>query len=234
MLVHTKRGQEAMEDINIIPRYGGARSKEQEGDESPRPVLMHDRWASYFKYAQCDHALCGHHLQRDLQFILDAHQHRWAKKMLKLLLQTHQEVAKTNIRALSETRYVAVRKQYRRILTQGTKELPDLPARKGQRGKPPKTDAHNLHQAFQNFENEILRFARNPFCPYTNNSAERFHRMSKVKQKMSGTFRSFNMAQAYCRVTSYLQTMNMLGYNPLTAIELVLKGEAVDILKKKL
>ena len=234
MLVHTKRGQEAMDDINIIPRYGGARSQEQEGDESPRPVLMHDRWASYFKYAQCDHALCGHHLQRDLQFILDAHQHRWARKMLKLLLQTHQEVAKTNIRALSETRYVAVRKQYRRILTQGARELPDLPARKGQRGKPPKTDAHNLHQAFQNFENEILRFARNPFCPYTSNSAERFHRMSKVKQEMSGTFRSFNMAQACCRVTSHLQTMNMLGYNPLTAIERVLKGEAVDILKKKL
>ncbi len=154
--------------------------------------------------------------------------------MLKLLLQTHQEVAKTNIRALSETRYVAVRKQYRRILTQGARELPDLPARKGQRGKPPKTDAHNFHQAFQNFENEILRFARNPFCPYTSNSAERFHRMSKVKQEMSGTFRSFNMAQACCRVTSHLQTMNMLGYNPLTAIERVLKGEAVDILKKKL
>ena len=28
-------------------------------------------------------------------------------------------------------------------------------------------------------------------------------------------------------LTSYLQTMNMLGYNPLTAIERALKGEAV-------
>ncbi|MCY4217897.1 MAG: transposase [Gammaproteobacteria bacterium] len=105
---------------------------------------------------------------------------------------------------------------------------------KSTKGKPPKTTAHNLHEAFQNYENEILRFARNPFCPYSNNAAERFHRMSKVKQKMSGTFRSVKMAQAYCRVTSYLQTMNQLGYNPLTAIEWMRKGDAVRIHEEKL
>ncbi len=234
MRVRARRGQEALDGINIIPRCGGARSKEQEGDASPRPALTRDRWASCFRYAQCDHALCGRRLQRDLQLILDARPHRWAKKMLKLPLQAHQEAAKANIRARSETRCAAVRKQYRRILAQGAGELPDLPARKGRRGKPPKPDAHSLREAFQSFENEILRFARNPFCPCTSNSSERFHRMSKAKQKMSGTFRAFNMAQAYCRVTSHLQTMNMLGCNPLTAIELALKGEAVDMLKKKL
>ncbi len=175
MLVHAKRGQEAIDEINIIPRYGGTRSKGQEG-EPHHPVLVHDRWASYFNYTRCDHSICLAHLQRDLQFILDAHQHRWAKRMLKLLVKTNQEVA----------------------------------------------------------ENEILRFACNTFCPCSNNAAERFHRMSKVKQKMSGTFRSVKMAQACCRVTGCLQMMSLPGYNPLTAIELVLKGDAVRILEEKL
>ncbi len=94
--------------------------------------------------------------------------------------------------------------------------------------------AHNPHQAFRNCEKEILRLARNPFCPCSNNAAERFHRMSKVKRKMSGTFRSVKIAQACCRVTSCLQTMNLPGYNPLTAIEWVLKGDAVGILEEKL
>ncbi len=75
-----------------------------------------------------------------------------------------------------------------------------------------------------------MRFARHPFGPHTNHAAKRFHRMRKVKQKGSGTFRSLRMAQAYCRVSSYLQTMNRLGYNPLTAVELVRKGDAVGIL----
>jgi len=232
MLVHAKRGQEAIDEINIIPRYGGTRSKDQEG-EPHNPVLAHDRWASYFNYAQCDHSLCVAHWQRDLHFIIDAHRHRWAKRMVKLLVKSNREVAENETKVLSRQRYLAVRKQYRRILTQGVQELPALPERKSTKGKPPKTTAHNLHEAFRNYENEILRFARNPFCPYGNNAAERFHRMSKVKQKVSGTFRSVKMAQAYCRVTSYLQTMNLPGYNPLTAIELVLKGDAVRILKEK-
>ena len=154
--------------------------------------------------------------------------------MLKLLSKTCREVAKADARMLGEKRYLAVRRQYRTILSQGLRELPELPPPKGKRGKPPKTDAHNLHEAFRNREDEILRFARNPFCAYTNNAAERFHRMSKIRQKMSGTFRSLEMAQAYCRVTSCLQTMSLPGYNPLTAIEIARKGEAVRILEERL
>ena len=55
--------------------------------------------------------------------------------------------------------------------------------------------------------------------------------MSKVKQKISGTFRSVKFAAAYCRISSYLQSMSMLGYSPLTAIQLALKNEAANILR---
>ena len=69
--------------------------------------------------------------------------------------------------------------------------------------------------------------------PFTNNRAERDIRMAKVKQKVSGCFRT-TAAAAYCRISSYLQSMTLQGYNPLTAIEIALKGNAATMVEKPL
>ncbi len=58
--------------------------------------------------------------------------------------------------------------------------------------------------------------------PFTNNRAERDLRMAKVKQKVSGCFRKERYANAYCRISSYLQTMANQGVNSLVAIQLAL------------
>jgi transposase len=71
----------------------------------------------------------------------------------------------------------------------------------------------------------VLLFAKDPHVAFTNNRAERDLRMSKVKQKVSGCFRKTQYAQAYCRISSYLQTMANRGYNPLVAIQIALSGE---------
>ena len=73
-----------------------------------------------------------------------------------------------------------------------------------------------------------LRFAKHPDVAFTNNRAERDLRMSKVKQKVSGCFRTRKYAEAYCRISSYLQSMANQGYNPLVAIQIALAGRAVD------
>ncbi len=49
--------------------------------------------------------------------------------------------------------------------------------------------------------------------------------MSKVKQKISGCFRVSEYAHAYCRISSYLQSMANKGYNPLINIQIALAGE---------
>jgi len=49
--------------------------------------------------------------------------------------------------------------------------------------------------------------------------------MRKVKQKVSGCFRKPRYTQAYCRISSYLQTMANRGYNPLVAIQLAPSGQ---------
>ena len=53
--------------------------------------------------------------------------------------------------------------------------------------------------------------------------------MSKVKQKVSGCFRTFHYAHAYCRISSYLQTMAYRGYNPLVAIQMALSGQLYSV-----
>ena len=216
-VLHPKRGIEAIEAIGVIPRYGG--------------VLVHDCWAAYFSYDQCAHSLCGAHLLRELAYVIEAHDHVWAQRMHKLLLEYCHKVGKLEDKALSEPHYNALRKRYRTILTQGKGELPPVPPRKkGQRGRVAKPDVNNLHERLQTHEDEVLRFARDPHTPFTNNLAERGLRMAKVKQKVSGCFRTTTSAQAYCRISSYLQTMAAKGYSPMAAIEIALKGNAAAML----
>ena len=215
--LHPKRGREAIEAIGIIPRYGG--------------VVIHDCWASYLSYEHCDHGLCGAHLLRELTFIVDAHDYAWAKRMKRLLLYACHTVSKRNDKVLSEDEYKAVQKRYRTILTQGENELPPIPARRnGQRGKVAKSDAHNLCERMRKHESAVLLFAKNPHVAFTNNRAERDLRMSKVKQKVSGCFRTRKFAEAYCRISSYLQTMANQGFNPLVAIQIALAGRAAEFL----
>ena len=217
--VHRKRGAEAIDDLDLIPRYQG--------------VLVHDRWASYFAYDNCEHALCGSHLLRDLAFIEDAHGHAWAKRMGTLLLKTCRTVREHPDKALSEPDYKALRTRYRTLITQARRELPTPPPRQTQRrGRIARSDAENLHEALNKYETEVLRFARDPNVPFTNNRAERDIRMAKVKQKVSGCFRTPRYAEAYCRITSYLQSMACQGYNPLTAIEIALNGNAANMVEK--
>ena len=151
------------------------------------------------------------------------------KRMKRLLLGACHQVSKRDDKTLTPSEYKALQKRYRTILTQGARELPPIPPRQnGQRGKVAKSDAHNLWERMRNYETAVLRFAKHPDVAFTNNRAERDLRMAKVKQKVSGCFRTRKYAEAYCRISSYLQSMANQGYNPLVAIQIALAGRAVD------
>ena len=212
--LHRKRGTEAIEEINIIPRYSG--------------TIIHDCWSSYLTYHHCDHGLCGSHIVRELTHVIESNEYCWASNMKALLLETCKKVSKRKRKKLSEKEYINLQKRYRNILTRGEKELPAIPPKpNGKRGNMAKSDAHNLWERLKNHEYSVLLFAKKPQVSFTNNRAERDLRMSKVKQKVSGCFRTEIYAKAYCRISSYLQTMNAKGYNPLIAVQMALIGEFV-------
>ena len=214
--LHKKRGREAIEEIAIIPRYTG--------------TLVHDCWASYFVYDQCRHQLCGSHLLRELTFIVESNGFRWARLMKKLLREACHRVNRSDTKTEAERR--AVGKRYRTILTQGARELPDIPPRpKGKRGRIAKSDAHNLHRRLVKHEESVLRFTGDPDVSFTNNTGEQKIRMAKVKSKVSGCFRTQLQAEAWCRISSYMSSMATLGYNPLVATQIALAGKAAEMIK---
>ena len=146
--------------------------------------------------------------------------------MKRLLQETCYLVAKRKSKKLTAREYKNLQKRYRNILTRGEKELPPIPPRhNGKPGRVAKSDAHNLWERLKKYETAVLLFAKLPHVPFTNNRAERDLRMSKVKQKVSGCFRIRKYAEAYCRISSYLQTMANRGYNPLVAIQMALSGQ---------
>jgi len=213
--LHRNRGLDATEDINIIPRYSG--------------TIIHDCLASYLSYDHCGHGLCGSHIVRELTCVIESNGYKWATNMKALLLETCKKVSKRKKKRLSEKQYANLQKRYRNIITRGDRELPPIPDKpNGKRGRMAKSDAHNLLERLRDNESAVLLFAKKSEVPFTNNRAERDLRMAKVKQKVSGCFRRESYAKAYCRISSYLQTMANKGYNPLIAIQMALDGKFVE------
>lgn len=212
--LHRKRGTEAIDDINIIPLYHG--------------TIIHDCWSSYLTYDHCDHSLCGSHLLRELTCAIESNEYQWAKNMKALLREICKIVSKRKNKRLTKKEYAALQKRYRNIITRGESELPAIPAKpSGKRGPIAKSDAHNLWERLKEYESSVLLFAKKSDVSFTNNRAERDLRMAKVKQKVSGCFRTEIYAKAYCRISSYLQTMASKGHNPLIAIQMALAGEDI-------
>ncbi len=170
--------------------------------------------------------MCGGHLVRELTFVIESNQYNWAANMKELLLETCKKVSKRKKKKVSEKEYANLQKRYRNIVTRGEKELPAIPPKpNSKRGKIAKSDAHNLWERLKDHESSVLLYAIDPHVSFTNNRAERDLRMSKVKQKVSGCFRKELYAKAYCRISSYLQTMANKGINPLIAIQMALAGK---------
>ncbi len=211
-LLHKKRGTDAIEEFGIIPAYGG--------------IIVHDCWASYLSYEHLKHGLCGSHILRELQFAIDANGYRWAKNLKRTLQKSCKMVSNSETKCLSDNSYLKLARLYEKILADGNKEMPEvLKKSSGKRGRIAKSDAHNLWERLAKYQNAVLLFAKNPDVPFTNNRAERDLRMTKVKQKVSGCFRTEKYAKAYCRISSYLQTMKNKGINPLVAVSWALNGK---------
>ncbi|MGP8319479.1 MAG: IS66 family transposase, partial [Methanosarcinaceae archaeon] len=75
------------------------------------------------------------------------------------------------------------------------------------------------------YKGDILRFMYDFDVPFDNNQAERDIRMTKVQQKISGTFRSIQGARNFCRIRGYISTMKKNGLSVIDAIEAVFNGK---------
>jgi len=211
---HANRGGEAMKAMGVLAHFGG--------------TLCHDHWKPYFQF-NCLHALCNAHHLRELERAWEQDGQRWAKKMQALLLEMNDATIKAG-GCLSEKAAHRLRSRYRNVLTRADKQCPTpLPTdRPTKRGRIAKTKSRNLLERLREFENETLRFLTDPLVPFTNNQSENDIRMTKVQQKISGCFRSFEGAQIFCRVRSYLSTCRKHGLPPTEALQTLFSGRLPD------
>lgn len=209
--MHPKRGTGAIDELNIIPRYGG--------------TLVHDCWASYFAYDNASHALCGGHILRELKFIEDSDKYLWATKMKRLLQHMcHVINRRTKTKILTAKEYKKLQALYRKILREGKQEIPPFPEGTGKRGRIKCTDAQNLWRRLSQYESSVLMFAKVKDVDFTNNRAERDLRSSKLKQKVAGCFRTLEFARHFCRISSYMKSMRYKGYSSFESISLAVQG----------
>lgn len=214
--VHTKRGYEAMEDAGILDAFRG--------------MAVHDHWRPYFRYTGCEHALCNAHHLRELQFIHKQYQQPWANDMVLLLLAIKAAVAEASPHAVSLTppQSTAFAQRYDEIVqagfhaNSGPSATPVEAVRK--RGRPKQPPALNLAIRLRDFKGQVLAFMDDFRVPFDNNQGERDIRMVKVKQKVSGGFRTLEGAQQFGRIRGYISTARKQAKNVFEAIKGAFEG----------
>lgn len=204
--VHKKRGSEATDAEGILPAFKG--------------VLCHDHWKPYYRYSDCQHALCNAHHLRELTRAWEQDKQQWAKAMQEFLEACNKAVHQANGKL--DARDAEKQWQtYRAILEDAQVECPppDEKNRNGKRGRLKRSKSRNLLERFIKFEDDVLRFMENEIVPFTNNQGERDIRMTKVHQKISGCFRSMKGAKMFCRIRSYLSTCRKRGVTSSDALD---------------
>lgn len=211
LVVHPKRGREAICDIGVLGDYAG--------------VLVHDGLASYNGLDSLTHAQCGAHLIRHLASVGKVDRYApWCKEMTELLLAAAAaaEAAATAGRRKVHARTAAqIRLHYHEILEDAFGLLPP--------GPPPRRrhcggwstcerEAWNLAFRLKNGADDVLRLLDDTAVPLTNNAAERSLRMVKLHDKISGSFRSEDGARSFATIRSYLQTATLHGRNRLEVL----------------
>ena len=182
---HKNRGVKATQEIGILPEFKG--------------IMVHDCWKSYFLYEECLHALCNAHHIRELRFIHENHNMKWANKMLELLVNINKH--KHSHFASSKTKFS------KKVLDEYNQEYDNILAKaKKEHTRHATKDSKNLIKRLAKYKQEALLFMHDFSVPFTNNLAEGDFRMAKVKQKISGCFRSLIGADNFCLIRNLLVT----------------------------
>ena len=198
--IHAKRGQEAINDFDLLPKFKG--------------TAIHDHWVPYFAFGEVIHGLCNAHHLRELTFIEEQEKEEWALEMKKLLLKA-KKLVEENLEkgCLPEETKAEIEKEYEAIALKGLTyhlNLSPLPS-KG-KGKRKQRVGKNLLDRLLDKRESVLRFIYDFSVPFTNNLGEQDIRMMKVKQKISGCFRTLEGGKIFCRIRSYISTARKQGW----------------------
>lgn len=188
--VHTS-GTEQLTHYRISEKRGDV-PKDFDG------IAVHDHFVSYNKMTNAQHAFCNAHHLRELKAIFEVDGDMWARDIYTLL----KEASKLTRPSPEQLQHMCDR--YDAILRNALALYERPTIRKLRYQKKP---GHNLALRLIKFKTETLRFLYDARVPFTNNLAERDLRMIKLKQKVSGCFRSDRGAQDFMITRSFVSTL---------------------------
>lgn len=205
--IHTKRGSDAITDTcSIIADYTG--------------TLIHDCYESYFKLTSAKHGLCGAHLLRELAAQIDDKK-AWAQTMRDMLLELLKTPTEQNI-----INKIEIEQKYNAIIEDGKSHEPP-PVQSGKRGKYKRSKGLNLLERLDKHKKSVIAYAFDPDIPFTNNLAERDLRPSKIKMKVSNTFRSTDGAKHHARIAGFTSSLRKQNINVFSALMDVFDGKEI-------
>jgi transposase len=210
LFVHQKRGEEALRsEASVLKDFRGR--------------AIHDCLAAYFKFTQAQHGLCDAHIVRELQALMEARS-LWAEAMRTFLLKLYAQSRPLQRQATEDAR-----QQYRQILSQAEQEEPP-PEPKTGKGRPKNTPGRNLLRRLKEHEDAVLAFALVDDVPFTNNQAERDLRGAKVKQKVSGCFRTEQGSKVYARLQAVISTCRKQERNVFAVLRSLFSHQPLTLL----
>jgi len=189
-------------------------------------IVVHDHWKPYYTMPGVRHALCNAHHLRELKALIEIEKEDWALSMQGLLRRACHaaNLARQRGRPLKPGLVALIERSYDAIVAEGIgfhEAEPPLgppPGMRKRKGRRKRRTGHNLLLRLQGRRQDVLRFVTNLDVPFTNNQAEQDGRMMKVKQKISGGFRSQQGAEDFAVIRSFISTAKKQGWNVIQAL----------------
>ena len=189
-------------------------------------IVVHDHWKPYYTLEGVLHALCNAHHLRELQALVEIEKEGWALKMQRLPRRACHaaNLARGADVPLTPSLIALIDRRYDAILAEGfayhEAQAPLIPAaeKASRRGRPPRRAGHNLLPRLRDRKPDVLRFLTDPSVPFTNNLAEQDGRMMKLRQKISGGFRSLAGAMDFATIRTLISTARKQGWDLLAAL----------------
>jgi len=168
----------------------------------PKSTLVTDRHPSYFNMDVKDHQVCLAHLQRNAEYLneLDKNQD-WSRRFLHLLSHA-MDIRRDNI--ITPRKIKVLKTKMKKLLGESLTHLDK--------------EFETFRKGIIKVKDYLFTFLTDPSVPFDNNASERGVRKIKVKQKISGCFRTDSGADDFAKLHSIVETAKKNGNSKFNAI----------------
>ena len=168
----------------------------------PHSTLVTDRKQTYFKMNVKDHQVCLAHLLRNAEYLneLDAKQD-WSRRFIHLLAHAI-DLRRNN--TITQRKIKVLKTKMKNLLGESLSHLDD--------------EFERFKKGILKVKDYLFTFLSNPLVPYDNNASERGVRKIKIKQKVSGCFRTDEGADDFAKLHSIAETAMKNGNSKFNAI----------------